>query len=86
MATINLKIEVPDTSIYDLYLLKRQLTDFARILVSTSQLDTKTRTEVKEEDPFACFSGDWGGSDKSAHEISEELRTSRHFSRNIDTW
>ncbi|MDO4165344.1 MAG: hypothetical protein Q4D56_13330, partial [Bacteroides sp.] len=85
MAAIELKIEIPNASKYDMDLLKRQLTDFARILITTSNLEGRTKKQPVAEDPFVCFSGDWGG-DKSAHEISEDLRSSRSFTRTVETW
>ncbi len=36
-------------------------------------------------DVFSCFHADWGG-DKSPEEIAEELRKSRTFTREVETW
>jgi len=38
----------------------------------------------EEEDPFACFSGDWGG-DRDPHEIAEEIHNSHCFSREVES-
>lgn len=65
MAAIDLRIEIPDTTTCDLDLLKKQLTAFTRILI-TSVPNVKVMGEAKTDDPFACFSGSWGDETKSA--------------------
>lgn len=84
-ATQLIKIEVPMGSGYDMDLLQRQLTEFARTLIATSRPAQKSKDAAEAKDPFSCFSGDWGGAG-SAHEIAERLRHDRHFDRNMETW
>lgn len=85
MAAIDLRIEIPDTTTCDLELLKKQLTAFAHILI-TSVPKVKVTGETKTDDPFACFSGSWGDETKSAQEVADELRNARYFNHPATTW
>ena len=85
MAAIDLRIEIPDATTCDLELLKKQLTAFARILI-TSVPKVKVTGETKTDDPFACFSGSWGDETKSAQEVADELRNARCFNHPTTTW
>ena len=85
MAAIDLRIEIPDATTCDLELLRKQLTAFARILI-TSVPKVKVTGETKTDDPFACFSGSWGDETKSAQEVADELRNARCFNHPTTTW
>lgn len=85
MAAIDLKIEIPDATTCDLELLRKQLTAFARILI-TSVPKPKEIGETKTDDPFACFSGSWGDETKSTQEVADELRNARCFNHPTTTW
>lgn len=81
MAELTIKINVPDSKLFDRKTLQDQLVAFAKILVSYAP--TK---EEKTEDIhiFDCLSDDWGGNQDS-HVISEELHNSR-ITRNVEAW
>ena len=83
MALINLEIEVPGTKTCDISALKRFLTDSASKYLERAAEAHKAKDAT--EDPFACFSGDWGG-DKSAHQIADDLREARYFTNDNRTW
>ncbi len=77
MEVLNLRVEVPELFGYDISLLQKQLREFAKILVTTNKIKAIENKEeiAKKEDPFACFSGDWGG-DIPVNEYCDELRYS----------
>lgn len=89
MAAIHLTIEVPSTSSYDVELLKQQLTGIARALLHTTATGGKrssVHAQESDDNPFACFSGDWGGADKTAHQLADEIRASRYYARDKISW
>lgn len=58
----------------------------AKLTNSIRDTYAKTGRKVEaEDDPFACYKGDWGKG-MSAEEYANDLRESHVFTRTIDTW
>lgn len=87
MEVLNLRVEVPELFGYDISLLQKQLREFAKILITTNRNIAMEKVEEpsKKEDPFACFSGDWGGN-IPVNEYCDELRHSGLQTREIEPW
>ena len=86
MAALTVTIDVPQEAglVFDQEALRRQLSAFARILVSVPVF----RKEDSRHDDIHVFDGlhsDWGG-DEDVVEIASSLRGDRSSSRTVGTW
>ena len=86
MAALTVTIDVPQEAglFFDQEALRRQLSAFARILVSAPAV----RKEDSQHEDIHVFDGlhtDWGG-DANAVEIASSLRRDRSSSRTVGTW
>ena len=86
MAALTVTIDVPQEAglVFDQEALRRQLSAFARILVSVPVF----RKEDSRHDDIHVFDGlhsDWGG-DEDVVEIASSLRRDRSSSRTVGTW
>ena len=86
MAALTVTIDVPQEAglVFDQEALRRQLSAFARILVSVPVF----RKEDSRHDDIHVFDGlhsDWGG-DEDVVESASSLRRDRSSSRTVGTW
>lgn len=65
----------------DIEVLKAIAENTSKIL---KEMLAKPKSKVVEDDPFACFSGDWGG-DRDPHEIADEIHNSHCFTREVES-
>ena len=86
MAAMTVTVDVPQTAYlyFDSDALRRQLTAFARMLVTAPVL----RHGDSQREDVHVFDGlhpDWGG-DGDVVELAASLRSSRFASRTVDSW
>ncbi|MCQ2250327.1 MAG: hypothetical protein MJZ66_04380 [Bacteroidales bacterium] len=88
---MTLKVDVPSVKLFNKSLLEKQLSAFAKMLLSypfakAFENCDEGIMEAKEDDIhiFDCLHKDWGG-DKSAEEIAEDIRNSR-IERSVEVW
>ncbi|MCQ2252106.1 MAG: hypothetical protein MJZ61_01515 [Bacteroidales bacterium] len=82
MATLTL--DIPDTNVINLSLLKFQLQKIVDAMIS---IPNCIETEKHHDDIhiFDCLHDDWGG-DRDPNEIADELRNSRINDWNVEPW
>lgn len=81
MATLTL--EIPDTSVVNMNLLKQQLQKIVDAMISIPNCISKERQQPVDIHFFDSLHEDWGG-DRDPNEIAEELRKSRLSDWNVE--
>lgn len=85
MARLDISIDVPsDLERFDLEVLKKQLSAFARFLLTSPSI-TQPKSNETDQDPFASLDTDWGGN-RDANDIADELHEMRTNTRTIEAW
>ncbi len=85
MVTLNLDIDVPSFGMCDLKSLKKEVSNFAKILILSSFERPKVVEKEEKIDLSTCFHGDWGNG-KSVEEYCKELREGLLNPEEIEAW
>lgn len=81
MEQLSFTVDVPKMANFDRQEVTRELSRYALFLV----MNPRKEPIENQADPFACFSGSWGG-DGDANEIADQLHESHMFNRNTEAW
>lgn len=86
MAAMTVTVDVPQAAYlnFDPEVLRRQLSAFARILVTTSVVRSE-KSACEDVHVFDCLHSDWGG-DMDVVELASSLRGSVASARTVESW